>query len=126
MTTAITNYTIYDLAYYYADLRPLPCFSHNERQHLLTVRATRPGPQFKQQLIESYLPLAKHLAITLCPPMLYRRLVPELIGAVNLAVVEAVMRADLSSTLSLDAYAASLVGVRTRGKGTDSSSLAKK
>src|SRR5260370_3964469 len=62
--------------------------------------------QVKHQLIESYLPFAKHLAITLCPPTLYQRLLPELIGAVNLAVVEAVMRCDLPSTLSLDAYGA--------------------
>jgi RNA polymerase sigma factor (sigma-70 family) len=116
MTTAITNYTTYDLAYYYADLRSLPCLSRDERQHLLTElpqaqasRATLPEPQLKQRLIESYLPLAKHLAITLCPPALYRRLLPELIGAVNLAVVEAVMHADLSSTLSLDAYVAAYV-----------------
>ena len=63
----------------------------------------------KKQLIESYLPFAKHLAITLCPQTLYRRLLPELIGAVNLAVVEAVMRADLNSTWSLDAYVAAYV-----------------
>lgn len=116
MTAAITNYTTYDLAYYYADLRSLPCLSCDERQHLLTnlsqahpTRATLPEPRFRQQLIESYLPLAKHLAITLCPPTLYRRLLPELIGAVNLAVVEAVMRADLDGTLSLDAYVAAYV-----------------
>jgi hypothetical protein len=36
MTTAITNYTTYDLASYYADLRSLPCLSRDERQHLLT------------------------------------------------------------------------------------------
>jgi RNA polymerase sigma factor (sigma-70 family) len=116
MTTAITNYTTYGLAYYYADLRRLPCLSRDERQHLLTslsqahpTRATPPEPRFRQQLIESYLPFAKHLAITLCSPTLYRRLLPELIGAVNLAVVEAVMRADPDSTLSLDAYVAAYV-----------------
>ncbi|MGH2493267.1 MAG: hypothetical protein ACRDIV_01020 [Ktedonobacteraceae bacterium] len=113
MTTVITNYTTYDLAYYYADLKSLLCLARDERQHLLTdlsqahpLPATLPEPRLKQQLIESYLPFAKHLAITLCPPTLYRRLLPELIGAVNLAVVEAVMRADLSSTWSLDAYVA--------------------
>ncbi len=45
MTILITNYTIYDLAYYYADLRSLPCLSREERQHLLTdlseARSTR-------------------------------------------------------------------------------------
>jgi RNA polymerase sigma factor (sigma-70 family) len=116
MATIITNYTTYDLAYYYADLRSLSCLSREERQHLLTnlseahpTSAILPDPQFKQQIIESYLPLAKHLAITLCPATLSHRLLPELIGAVNLAVVEAVMRADLSSTWSLDAYVAAYV-----------------
>jgi sigma-70-like protein len=116
MTTSLTNYTTYDLAYYYADLRRLPCLSREERQHLVTglsvahsIPAALPEAQLKQQVIESYLPLAKHLAIALCPPTRYRRLLPELIGAVNLAVVEAVMRSDLSSTLSLDAYVAAYV-----------------
>lgn len=123
----ITKYTTYDLAYYYADLRSLPSLSRNDRQHLLTdlpqaqaSRATLPEPQLKQRLIESYLPLAKHLAITLCPPALYRRLLPELIGAVNLAVVEAVVRADLSSTLRLDAYVAAYMrGIIKRTLSTD-------
>jgi RNA polymerase sigma factor (sigma-70 family) len=117
MTTIITNYTTYDLAYYYADLKRLPRLSPYERQRLVTGLSGDPiSPaqfqdvtQLKQQLIESYLSFAKHLAITLCPPALYRRLLPELIGAVNLAAVEAVMRADLSSTLSLDAYVAAYV-----------------
>jgi len=116
MTTTITNYTTYDLDYYYADLRRLPRLSREERQHLVTGMS---GPQVspampretqvKHQLIEGYLPFAKHLAITLCPPTLYQRLLPDLIGAVNLAVVEATMRCDLSSTMSLDAYIAAYV-----------------
>ncbi len=114
MTQPITNYMTYDQAYYYADLKRLPRLSREERQHLVTTLAeafptTLPEPQLKQQLIESYLPFAKHLAITLCPPTLYRRLLPELIGSVNLAVVEAVLRADLGCTLSLDAYVAAYV-----------------
>jgi RNA polymerase sigma factor (sigma-70 family) len=119
MTPPITNYTTYDQAYYYADLKRLPRLSREERQHLVTTLAeafptTLPEPRLKQQLIESYLPLAKHLAITLCPPTLYRRLLPELIGAVNLAIVEAVMRADLVSTLSLDAYVAAYMRAAIR------------
>ncbi len=112
----ITNYTTYDLEYYYADLRRLPRLSREERQHLVTGRSGAPtspaipqDSQVKHQLIEGYLPFAKHLAITLCPPVLYQRLLPDLIGAVNLAVVEATMRCDLGSTLSLDAYIAAYV-----------------
>ena len=72
MTTPITNYTTYDLAYYYADLRSLPCHSRDERQHLVTglsaahsTPATLPEAQLKQQVIESYLPfLLLHSART--------------------------------------------------------------
>ena len=89
MATPITNYTTYDLKYYYADLRRLPRLSREERQHLVTGMLGDPIsstiPQVKHWLIESYLPFAKHLAIALCPPTLYQRLLPELIGAVNLA-----------------------------------------
>lgn len=117
MATIVTNYTTYDLAYYYADLKCLPRLPREERQRLVTGMlgdSTSPtlsqnDTQVKHRLIEGYLPLAKHLAITLCPPALYLRLLPELIGAVNLAVVDAVMRADLNSTLSLDAYVAAYV-----------------
>src|SRR6266700_4766891 len=111
-----TNYTTYDLAYYYADLKRLPRLSREERQSLVTGMSgahTSPAisqeAQIKQRLIEGYLPFAKHLAITLCPPSLYHCLLPDLIGAVNLAVVEATLRCDLGSTLSLDAYIAAYV-----------------
>ena len=116
MTAPINNYTTYDLAYYYADLRRLSRLSQEERRHLITqacVTPTRPAlfqeAQVKHQLIEGYLPFATHLAITLCPPTLYHRLLPDLIGAVNLAVVEATMRCDLGSTVSLDAYVAAYI-----------------
>lgn len=117
MTIPTTNYTTYDLAYYYADLRRLPRLSREKRQGLVTgLSESPPSPalsqddtKVKQRLIEGYLPLVKHLAITLCSPALYQRLLPELIGAVNLAVVEAVMRCDLASMLSLDAYIAAYV-----------------
>src|SRR5260221_1059693 len=116
LMATITNYTTYDLEYYYADLRRLPHLSREERQHLVTGMseahislAVPQETQVKHRLIEGYLPFAKHLAITLCPPTLYQRLLPDLIGAVNLAVVEATMRCDLSSTMSLDAYIAAYV-----------------
>jgi len=116
MATIITNYTTYDLAYYYADLKGLPRLSREERQRLVTGMSGDPTSpalpqetQVKHQLIEGYLPFAKHLAITLCPLTLYHRLLPDLIGSVNLAVVEATMRCDLSSTMSLDAYIAAYV-----------------
>jgi RNA polymerase sigma factor (sigma-70 family) len=127
MAPTITNYTTYDLAYYYADLRRLPRLSREERQHLVTGMSGVPTSpalfqetQVKHRLIEGYLPFAKHLAITLCPPSLYHRLLPDLIGAVNLTVVEATTRCDLSSTMSLDAYIAAYVrGAIKRTLATD-------
>lgn len=122
MPTPMTNYTTYDLAYYYADLKQLPHLSREERQHLITIASIAPttaapasaavsqgATQLKQRLIEDYLPFAKHLAITLCPSALYQRLLPELIGAVNLAVVEAIMRCDLESIGNLHAYVSAYV-----------------
>jgi RNA polymerase sigma factor (sigma-70 family) len=111
MTTPITNYTTYDLAYYYADLRRLPRLSREDRKRLVTsMSGVPPSPatsqetQVKQRLIEGYLSFAKHLAITLCPPSLYQRLFPDLLGAANLAMVEAVTRCDLATIADLTAY----------------------
>ena len=61
MTQIITNYSTYDQAYYYADLKRLPRVSEDERRHLLASVQTTHDPrltaQIKQQLMESYLPL---------------------------------------------------------------------
>src|SRR5579884_1928436 len=124
MSTPMTNYTTYDLEYYYTDLKQLPLLSREARYHLATSEIA-PQPltptttscertSRKQRLMEAYLPLAKHLAILHCPPTLYRRLLPDLIGAVNLAVVEAITRCDLGRIRNLDAYLASYVRVAIR------------
>ena len=77
MTQPITNYTTYDQAHYYADLKRLPHLSEEERRHLMTGLPTADDPQLnvqiKHQLIESYLPLAKYFAIDLCPKSRYHR-----------------------------------------------------
>ena len=115
MTTPITNYTTYDLAYYYADLKQLAPLSQEQRNLLLSsvsadqTTCSCTDAERRQHLIESYLPLVKHLAITLCPPLLSQRLFPDLIGAGNLAVVEAVTRAGKESILHLDGYVTAYV-----------------
>lgn len=109
MATPITNYTTYDLAYYYADLMQLPRFSNEERQRLVSSLSPS-SPLFpetlsvKHQLIESYLPLAKYFAIELCHHAHYHRRLPDLIGEANLTLVETVHRADLSSIHDLTSY----------------------
>jgi len=104
----ITNYTTYDQAYYYADLQRIPHLSEEERRHLMTRLPTAASPhlytQTRHHLIESYLHLAKHLAIGLCPPTQYHRLFPDLLGAANLALVEVVTRCDLVTIADLTAY----------------------
>ncbi len=105
MTQTITNYTTYDQAHYYADLKRLPRLSEEQRRHLITSIATTDNPtQIKQQLIESYLPLAKYFAIDLCPKSRYQRDLPDLIGVANLTVVEVITRSDLTQVDDLTSY----------------------
>ncbi len=84
MSIPITNYTTYDQAYYYADLKRLPRLSEEERRSLMTSGASADNPQLttqiKHQLIESYLPLVKYFAIDLCPKSRYHRDLPDFIG----------------------------------------------
>ena len=94
MTQTITNYTTYDQAYYYADLKRLPRLLEEQRRSLIASLPTTDNPhltaQIKHQLIESYLPLAKYLAIDLCPRSRCQRDLPDLIGQANLTVVEVI------------------------------------
>lgn len=119
MTQPITNYTTYDQAYYYADLKRVPRLSDEDRRHLITHLSTTHDPHLtasiKQQLIESYLPLAKYFAITLCPRSRYRRDLPDLIGEANLTVVEVITRADLTRIDDLTGYLAAWLRGRLKG-----------
>src|SRR6266849_4487966 len=120
MTQTITNYTTYDQAYYYADLKRLPRLSEEQRRHLMTSLPTADDnphltAQIKQQLIESYLPLAKYFAIALCPRSRYHRDLPDLIGEANLAVVEVITRSDLTQIDDLTSYLAACVRGRLKG-----------
>jgi RNA polymerase sigma factor (sigma-70 family) len=128
MTQTITNYTTYDQAYYYADLKRLPRLSEEQRRHLVTSLPTADNPhltaQIKQQLIESYLPLAKYFAIALCPKSLSHRDLPDLIGEANLTVVEVITRADLTQIDDLTSYLAACVRGELKG-ATSNDSLIK-
>src|SRR6266852_4733302 len=123
MTQIITNYTTYDQAYYYADLKRLPRLSEEDRRGLKRSLSTAHDPsqsaQIKQQLIESYLPLAKYLAIALCPTSRYQRDLPDLIGLANLTVVEVITRADLTQIDDPTSYLAAWVRGRMKGAISD-------
>src|SRR6266568_422479 len=103
MIQPITNYTTYDQAYYYADLRGLPRLSETDRQSLIADLSAAGNPrqitQIKQQLMESYLHFAKHYAIDLCHQSCYHRDLPDLIGIANLTVVEVISRTDLTQAV---------------------------
>ncbi len=116
MTQTITNYTTYDQAYYYADLKRLPRLSEEQRRHLITGLPTADNPtQIKHQLIESYLSLAKYFAIDLCPKSRYHRDLPDLIGEANLTVVEVIIRSDLTQIEDLTSYLAAWLRGRVKG-----------
>jgi hypothetical protein len=115
MATTITNYTTYDQAYYYADLKGLPRLSEEDRRSLVTRLLTADNPaQIKQHLMGSYLHFAKHYAIELCPTSRYHRDLPDLIGIANLTVVEVLSRTDLTQVNHLTSYLAAYLRGRLK------------
>jgi RNA polymerase sigma factor (sigma-70 family) len=124
--------TTHDLDDYYAQLKQIPRLSDEERHHhhVLTtlalshqVRDTS-SPDILQaarhRLIEGHLNLATYVAVQECPPSRYR-LLPDLVGAVNLALVEAMRRCNLNDTHDLTSYlAANVRGTIKRVIGDES------
>ncbi len=114
MPTIITNYTTYDLRYYYADTKRLPRLSKEEEQRLIASLASTttqylPMHQItraKQRLIEGHLGLATCIAIDLCPRSRRAQLFPDLVQEANLALVQATNRFDFSSGSNFTAYIA--------------------
>ncbi len=119
MTTHITNYTTYDLAYYYTDTKRLPRLSKEGEHRLIALLATAAQPlptqqitRAKQRLIEGHLGLATCIAIDLCPWRRRAQLFPDLVQEANLALVQATNRFDWSSGGNFTAYIAAWI----RGK----------
>ncbi len=114
MATIITNYTTYDLAYYYADTKRIPRLSKEEEQGLiasLAAATAQPLPmqqitRVKQRLIEGHLGLATCIAIDLCPRSRRAQLFPDLVQEANLALVQATNRFDWRSGGNFTAYLA--------------------
>jgi RNA polymerase sigma factor (sigma-70 family) len=124
-----THYTTHDLDDYYAQLKEIPRLSDEEQHELLTAldqsqraqsTSALDDTQARHRLIEGHLNLATYLAVHNCPPTRYR-LLPDLVGAVNLALVEAMTRCDLNDTHDLTAYlAANVRGTIKRVIGDES------
>jgi RNA polymerase sigma factor (sigma-70 family) len=121
MPTIITNYTTYDLAYYYADTKRLPRLSKEEERTLIASLAPPITPslpaqqlaQVKQRLVEGHLGLATCIAIDLCPrrcPDLFADLVQE----ANLALVQAVHHFDYARGGDFTAYCAAWMRGRVK------------
>ncbi len=114
MPTIITNYTTYDLAYYYADTKRLPRLSKEEERRLIASLAPATAQQLpmqqitraKQRLIEGHLGLATCIAIDLCPRKRRAQLFPDLVQEANLALVQATQRFDWRSGGNFTAYIA--------------------
>jgi RNA polymerase sigma factor (sigma-70 family) len=100
-----TNYTTYDLAYYYADLARLPRPSREERQQLVTAcrQMTNLDPQTRNRLVEHYLRLATHIAVDRCPPSHYQSL-PDILGEVALTLVKVTDRYHFQAGNDFTAY----------------------
>jgi len=105
MAAVITNYTIYDMEYYYADLAHLPRSYDEECQQLLADAAHMPhvDTQTRNRLIEGHLSLATHIAIKRCPPSHYQSL-PDIVGEVALTLINAVDRYDFQAGRDFPSY----------------------
>jgi RNA polymerase sigma factor (sigma-70 family) len=106
MGQTITNHTTYDQAYYYADIHHLPRLSDEEQQALIrTASPAAPhlNTKARNRLIEGHLGLAKYFAIKECPPSC-SRLLPDIIGEVNLRLVRIADRYDFSKDGDFTAY----------------------
>ena len=122
MGTIITNYTTYDLRYYYADTKRLPRLSKEEERQLV---ASLPLPtqqitQVKQRLIEGHLGLATRIAADLCPRRC-RDLYADLVQEANLALIQATNRFDYASGGNFTAYVAAWMRGRVKQALSDDS-----
>lgn len=93
----MTSYYANDLlTAYAADLAMLEHLSEEEQQALLAAAAEKGSSldqQTRNQLLEEYLHLMKCLAMRYCP-LAYTSLLPDIIGEVNLMLVEVATRFD--------------------------------
>lgn len=121
MATIITNYTTYDLAYYYADHKRIPRLSEEEQRQLIASLApaaaqplsTQQITHIKQRLIEGHLGLATCIATDLCPRRC-RDLFADLVQEANLSLIQATNRFDYTSGGNFTAYIAAWMRGRVK------------
>jgi RNA polymerase sigma factor (sigma-70 family) len=128
MATIITNYTTYDMAYYYRDTKRLPRLCKEEERQLVASLAAPTTPslpaqqmaQVKQRLIEGHLGLATCIAADLCPRRC-RALYADLVQEANLALIQATNRFDYTSGGNFTAYVAAWMRGRVKQALADDS-----
>ena len=128
MATILTNYTTYDMAYYYRDTKRLPRLSKEEERQLVASLAAPTPPalpaqqiaHIKQRLIEGHLGLATCIAADLCPRRC-RDLYPDLVQEANLALIQATNRCDYTSNGNFTAYVAAWMRGRVKQALADDS-----
>src|SRR5689334_14483332 len=111
MTTV--HWSTHDLDEYYSQIKQIPPLSKEEQQQLVALLADAEREQsrstpatlqsVRHRLIEGHLRRAAAIAMRECPPWRYR-LLPELVEAANLALVEAVRRCDMQHPADLSSY----------------------
>ena len=107
------HWSTHDLDEYYAQIKQIPRLSKEEQQQLVTLLAhSEQGPPAhapdtlraaRHRLMEGHLRRAAAIAVRECPPWRYR-LLPELIEAANLVLVEAMRRCDMQHPADLSSY----------------------
>ena len=128
MATILTNYTTYDMAYYYRDTKRLARLSKEEERQLVASLAAPTMPslparqitQVKQRLIEGHLGLATCIAADLCPRRC-RDLYADLVQEANLALIQATHRFDYTSGGNFTAYVAAWMRGRVNQALSDDS-----
>src|SRR5215471_1824618 len=98
------HWSTHDLDEYYTQIKQIPPLSKEEQQQLVALLAESERGQSmssshtlqaaRHRLIEGHLRRAAVIAVRECPPWRYR-LLPELVEAANLALVEAMRRCDV-------------------------------
>ena len=107
------HWSTHDLDEYYAQIKQIPRLSQKEQQQLVILLAhseqghSMSSPDTHQtarhRLIEGHLRREAAIAVRECPPSRYR-LLPELVEAANLALVEAMRRCDMQHPADLSSY----------------------
>ncbi len=99
----ITNYTTYDMASYYADVKRIPRLTEEERQSLMSDTTPEQLAQARIRLIEGHLQMAIRIALKVCPPTHYQSL-PDLIGTVNLTLVKLAQQYNFAAGYAFTPY----------------------